>query len=81
MIVEGLEVIADSLLKQLFYNFLDNSLKYGRKVTQIRLHLTKEGEGMKLFYEDNGVGIAEANKQKLFTKVSRQEKALDLGCS
>ena len=39
---EGLEVIADSLLKQLFYNLLDNSIKYGGKVTQIRLHLTKE---------------------------------------
>ena len=58
--------MADSLLKQLFYNFLDNSLKYGEKVTQIRLHFTKEGDGVKLFYEDNGVGIPEANKPKLF---------------
>jgi len=63
---QGIEVIADSLLKQLFYNFLDNSLKYGEKVTQIRLHFTKEAEGVKLFYEDNGVGVAEANKPKLF---------------
>src|ERR1017187_9050836 len=48
---QGLEVMADSLLKQLFYNFLDNSLKYGEKVTQIRLHFSKEGDGVKLFYE------------------------------
>jgi signal transduction histidine kinase len=62
----GLEVMADSLLKQLFYNFLDNSLKHGEKVTQIRLHYTNEGDELKMFYEDDGVGILEANKSKLF---------------
>ena len=51
---QGLEVVADSLLKQLFYNFIDNSLKHGEKVTQIRLHYTKDDDGVKLVYEDNG---------------------------
>ncbi len=63
---QGLKVTADSLLKQLFYNFLDNSLKYGKKVTQIRLNFTNEGEGIKLFYEDDGVGIPDSIKPKLF---------------
>ncbi len=63
---KGLDVVADSLLKQLFYNFLDNSLKHGERVTQIRLHYTKEGDELNLFYEDDGVGIPEANKSKLF---------------
>jgi len=63
---QGLEVMADSLLKQLFYNFIDNSLKHGEKVTQIRLHYTEDGDGVKLFYVDNGVGVPEANKPKLF---------------
>ena len=62
----GLEVNADSLLKQLFYNFLDNSMKHGEKVTQIRLHYAKDCEGVKLFYEDDGVGVPEANKPRLF---------------
>ena len=63
---QGLEVVADSLLKQLFYNFIDNSLKHGEKVTQIRLHYTEDANRLKLFYEDNGVGVPEANKSKLF---------------
>ncbi|MGA2682133.1 MAG: ATP-binding protein [Candidatus Bathyarchaeia archaeon] len=63
---QGLEVNADSLLKQLFYNFLDNSLKHGEKVIQIRLHYTKDSDGVKLFYEDDGVGVPEVNKPKLF---------------
>jgi PAS domain S-box-containing protein len=62
----GLEVTADSLLKQLFYNFLDNSLKHGEKIAQIHLHYTNEGDELKLFYEDDGVGVPEANKSKLF---------------
>ena len=63
---QGLAVWADSLLRQLFYNLIDNSLKHGEKATRIRLHYNKEGDELKLFYEDDGVGIPEANKQKLF---------------
>ncbi len=65
---QGLKVIADSLLRQLFYNFIDNSLKHGEKVTQIQLHYTKVSNRVNLFYEDNGVGIPIANKSKLFKK-------------
>jgi PAS domain S-box-containing protein len=76
---EGLEVMADSLLKQLFYNFLDNSLKHGEKVTEIRLYYTKEGDGLKLSYEDNGVGIPEADKPKLFHEGFSTGKSTGLG--
>src|SRR5208283_823724 len=62
----SLELAADSLLKQLFYNLIDNSLKHGEKVTQIRLHYAKDADGVKLFYEDNGVGVPDSNKLKLF---------------
>ena len=78
---QGLEVMADSLLKQLFYNFLDNSLKHGEKVTQIRAHFTDEGHGVKLFYEDNGVGIPKANKPKLFHEGFTTGKSTGLGLS
>ena len=76
---QGLEVTADSLLKQLFYNLLDNSIKYGEKITQIRLHFTKEGGGVKLFYEDNGVGISKANKPKLFHEGFTTGKSTGVG--
>ncbi len=63
---QGLKVLADSLLRQLFYNLIDNSLTHGEKVTQIRLHFSKGVDEVKLFYEDNGVGIPQANKSRLF---------------
>ena len=63
----GLTVLADSLLRQLFYNLIDDSLKYGEKVSQIRMYYEKVGESqLKLVYEDDGVGIPEAEKGKLF---------------
>ena len=40
----GLNLLADSLLQQLFYNLIDNSLKYGQEITRIRTHYEKSGK-------------------------------------
>ena len=63
----GLKVLADSLLIRLFYNLMDNSLKYGEKITQIRVYYEKSGEGqLKLVYQDDGNGISLDEKPNLF---------------
>jgi signal transduction histidine kinase len=62
----GLTVLADSLLRQLFYNLIDNTLKYGKKVSVIRVHYRNEGKQLKLVYEDDGVGIPNNEKKQLF---------------
>jgi len=49
----GFSVFADSLLRQLFYNFIDNSMKHGGKISRIQLHYMKEGDEAKLFYEND----------------------------
>jgi PAS domain S-box-containing protein len=61
----GLTVLADSLLRQLFYNLIDNSLKYGEKVSQIGVYYERT-DRLKLIYEDNGVGIPIDEKEKVF---------------
>lgn len=64
---KGLFVLADSLLRQLFYNLIDNSLRHGKKVSKIRMYYyTVENDQLKLIYEDNGVGIPQAEKEKIF---------------
>ncbi|HXX87016.1 MAG TPA: PAS domain S-box protein, partial [Candidatus Acidoferrum sp.] len=65
---EGLEVFADSLLTRLFYNMIDNSIKYAQKLSKIGVRLAKGMDELKLIYEDDGVGIPQAEKPKLFTK-------------
>jgi PAS domain S-box-containing protein len=63
----GLSLLADSLLTQLFYNLIDNSLKHGEKVTKIRVHYEKaDQDELIVVYEDDGVGVSAENKPKLF---------------
>jgi len=65
----GLTVLADSFLRQIFYNFIDNTIKYGKKTTAIRVYYEKSKSGeLKLIYEDDGVGISVENKSKLFSE-------------
>lgn len=62
----GLEVLADSMLRQLLYNMMDNTLKYGEKTSKIRVYYKEEKDQLKLIYEDDGVGIPNEEKSKLF---------------
>jgi signal transduction histidine kinase len=63
----GLTVLADSFLRQLFYNFIDNTRKYGKKTTAIKVYFEKADQDcLKLVYEDDGVGVPLENKPRLF---------------
>jgi len=62
----GLMVLADSLLRQLFYNLIDNSLKYGEKIKRIQIRSEQEGDVLRVVYEDDGVGIPGDMRSKLF---------------
>jgi PAS domain S-box-containing protein len=64
----GLTVLADSLLTQLFYNLVDNSLKYGKKLSRVRVYYEKKQDHVNVIYEDDGVGIPAAEKRKLFSE-------------
>jgi len=63
----GRSVLADSFLRQMFFNFIDNTKKYGAKATTIKVYCEQEDSGgLRLVYEDDGVGISTENKPKLF---------------
>jgi PAS domain S-box-containing protein len=66
---QGLTVLADSFLRQLFYNFIDNTRKYGKKTTTIRVYFEKaDQDSLQLIYEDDGDGISAENKLRLFSE-------------
>ncbi|NIO37206.1 PAS domain S-box protein [Candidatus Bathyarchaeota archaeon] len=62
----GLKILADSLLPQLFYNLIDNSLKHGQKVSQIKFYCEQTKNQLRLIYEDDGVGIPATQKKLVF---------------
>ena len=60
----GLTVLADSLLQQLFYNLIHNSLRHAEKLSQIRVYYKEVKEDkLNLVYEDDGIGIPEDEKK------------------
>jgi signal transduction histidine kinase len=66
---KGLVVLADSLLRLVFYHLIDNTIKYGRNASQIVVYYEKAGaDKLRLVYEDNGCGISRAEKSQLFSK-------------
>ena len=64
----GLEVFADPMLEKVFYNLVDNTLRHGGKVHSIKVTCEKEGSGLRLRYEDDGVGIKPEDKQRIFDR-------------
>ena len=63
----GKRVVADSFLRQMFYNFFENTKKYGKKASTIKVYCEQEKSGeLRLICEDDGVGISAENKKKLF---------------
>ena len=66
---KGLVVLADSLLRLAFYHLIDNTIKYGRNVSQIVVYYEEvSADKLRLVYEDNGCGIPRAEKSELFSK-------------
>jgi signal transduction histidine kinase len=63
----GLKLLADSFLRQIFFNFIDNTKRHGKKAGTIKIHYEEaEQDALKLVYEDDGVGISKACKSQLF---------------
>lgn len=57
--------IAPDALEIVLNNLLENSLQHG--ATQVRLYTELAEHGLALFVHDNGSGISNANRKKIFT--------------
>ena len=65
----ALEVFADPLLERVFYNLIDNALRYGGDcMTSIRISSHVSGNGLVIVFEDDGAGIAIQDRAHLFEK-------------
>ena len=65
---KGLTVYADEMLTTVFHNLIENSLKYGKTLTEIKIHAETKKEVTIIRYQDNGTGIDREIKEKLFVK-------------
>jgi signal transduction histidine kinase len=64
-----LAIFADPLFEKVFYNLIDNALKYGGDtLTKIHISCHETETGLVLICEDNGVGITREDKKHLFER-------------
>lgn len=62
------EVLADPMLRKVFANMIDNTVRYGETVTRIKVSTHADGEALVVVYEDDGAGIPREEKDLIFWK-------------
>jgi PAS domain S-box-containing protein len=77
----GMEVFADPLIVKVFYNLMDNAVRYGGKITTIRFSAL-EGDGDSIIVcEDDGVGVPAEEKERIFDRGFGKNTGLGLALS
>ncbi|MDE4907764.1 response regulator [Methanogenium marinum] len=61
-------VFADPLIARVFYNLMDNAVRYGGKITTIQFLAEERNGNLILVCEDNGHGIIPEEKEKIFER-------------
>ena len=65
----NLEIFADSLFEKVFYNLIENALRYGGPaMTTIRITCRETDAGLVIACEDDGAGISVDDKKRLFER-------------
>jgi signal transduction histidine kinase len=56
------------LIVRVFYNLIDNAVRYGCKISTIRFSVQESGDDRIFVCEDNGVGIPTEDKKIIFDR-------------
>ncbi len=64
--ISGLDVYADPLFEKVFYNLIENALIYGNKISKIVISASESDDSLTIVVEDDGVGIAGSEKERIF---------------
>jgi signal transduction histidine kinase len=64
-------------IKNALENLVDNACKYSPASSKVRIAITKRAHSAVLCVEDEGIGIAKKDVERLFKKFSRLEAATD----
>jgi PAS domain S-box-containing protein len=65
---DTLEIFADPMIEKVFFNLFDNAVRHGERVTEITVRCEQNPDGIVIFVEDNGVGVPDDVKEKIFER-------------
>ena len=77
----GTEIFADPLVEKVFYNLMDNAVRYGGKISTIRFSVGKSGDNLLIICEDDGEGIPAEIKEQIFERGYGKNTGLGLAIS
>jgi len=66
--LENTEIYADPLLEKVFYNLVDNAIRYGETITTVNIHFQISDDGLFLICEDDGAGVPPEEKTRIFER-------------
>ena len=80
-IPDGREIFADPLIAKVFYNLMDNSVRHGKKITAVRFSLEERDRNQIIVCEDDGKGVPEDEKKRIFIHGYGKNTGLGLALS
>lgn len=66
--LENTEIYADPLLEKVFYNLVDNAIRYGEHITTISFFFEISDKGLSIICQDDGTGIPAESKARIFER-------------
>jgi PAS domain S-box-containing protein len=66
--LDEVRLLADPLIDRVFSILLDNTQRHGERATQVRVWYEVRGGALAIVYEDNGVGVADLDKERIFER-------------
>jgi PAS domain S-box-containing protein len=75
---DRVEIYADHLLEKVFFSLIDNAIRYGRKIRNLRFFCEESFEELLVICEDDGIGIPPDAKEKIFNRRFFQNTGLDM---
>lgn len=66
--LQNMEIYADPLLEKVFYNLVDNAIRYGDTITMISFFFQISDKGLSIICQDDGAGIDPKAKERIFER-------------
>ena len=76
--LDNLEIYASPLIERVFFALSKNVLSHAKNATEVTIDYTIANEGLLLIFRDNGQGIPDSDKEKVFEQGYGSLKGMEL---
>lgn len=66
--VEDVEIFADPMIETVARNLMDNTIRHGQGATKVMVNCYPTNGGLTIVWEDNGCGVPEEQKERVFER-------------